>query len=124
MFSTDFIFRQQENFVDNQKCQAGFRSLCNKILFILFTCVFSESIFKFRIHRNPSMGVTSGEPTKPMEGNLSTVRISELQLKSSPLHPLKVMQSAWAFSEPRLKSLSCCNFYAPHSKYFSSSIKL
>jgi hypothetical protein len=33
MFSTDFIFRQQENLVDNQKCQAGFRPLCNKILF-------------------------------------------------------------------------------------------
>ena len=32
MFSTDFIFRQQENLVDNQKCQAGFRSLCNNIL--------------------------------------------------------------------------------------------
>jgi hypothetical protein len=27
----DFIFRQQENLVDNQKCQAGFRLLCNKI---------------------------------------------------------------------------------------------
>ena len=33
MFSTDFIFRQQENLVDNQKCQAGFRPLCNKIQF-------------------------------------------------------------------------------------------
>ena len=33
MFSTDFIFRQQENLVDNQKCWAGFRPLCNKILF-------------------------------------------------------------------------------------------
>ena len=32
MFSTDFIFRQQENLVDNQKFQAGFRPLCNKIL--------------------------------------------------------------------------------------------
>ena len=32
MFSTDFIFRQQENLVDNQKCQAGFRQLCNKIV--------------------------------------------------------------------------------------------
>ena len=32
MFSTDFIFRQQENLVDNQKCQAGFRLLCNKVL--------------------------------------------------------------------------------------------
>ena len=32
MFSTDFIFRQQENLVDNQKCQAGFRPLYNKIL--------------------------------------------------------------------------------------------
>ena len=31
MFSTDFIFRQQENLVDNQICQAGFRLLCNKI---------------------------------------------------------------------------------------------
>ena len=34
MFSTDVIFRQQANLVDNQKCQAGFRQLCNKILFI------------------------------------------------------------------------------------------
>ena len=25
MFSTDFIFKQKENLVDNQKCQAGFR---------------------------------------------------------------------------------------------------
>ena len=33
MFSTDFIFRQQENLDDNQKCQAGFRPLCNKIVF-------------------------------------------------------------------------------------------
>ena len=32
MFSTDFIFRQQENLVDNQICQAGSRQLCNKIL--------------------------------------------------------------------------------------------
>ena len=32
MFSTDFIFRQQENLVDNQKSQAGFRPLRNKIL--------------------------------------------------------------------------------------------
>ena len=31
MFSTDFIFRQQENLVDNQKSQAGFRPLRNKI---------------------------------------------------------------------------------------------
>jgi hypothetical protein len=31
MFSTEFIFRQKENIVDNQKCQAGFRPLCNKI---------------------------------------------------------------------------------------------
>ena len=32
MFSTDFIFRQQEHLVDNQICQAGFMPLCNKIL--------------------------------------------------------------------------------------------
>ena len=34
MFSTNFIFRQQENLVANQKCLAGFRPLCNKILLI------------------------------------------------------------------------------------------
>ena len=34
MFSTDFIFRQQDNLVDDQKCQAGFRPLCNKILLL------------------------------------------------------------------------------------------
>jgi hypothetical protein len=28
MFSTDFIFRQQENLVENKKCHAGFRPLC------------------------------------------------------------------------------------------------
>ena len=27
MFSTDSIFRQQENLVDNHKCQAGFKPL-------------------------------------------------------------------------------------------------
>ena len=35
MFSTEFIFKQQENLVDNQKCQAEFRPLCNKILFLV-----------------------------------------------------------------------------------------
>ena len=34
MFSTDFIFRQQDNLVDNQKYQAGFRQLCKKILLL------------------------------------------------------------------------------------------
>ena len=42
MFSTDFIFRQQENLVDNQKCQAGFRPLCNKIPF--FFCYYFTDI--------------------------------------------------------------------------------
>ena len=42
MFSTDFIFRQQENLVDNQKCWAGFRPLCNKILLLYNT----DAIFK------------------------------------------------------------------------------
>ena len=37
MFSTDFIFRQQENLVDNQKCRAGFRPLCNKIPFLTYS---------------------------------------------------------------------------------------
>ena len=34
MFSTDFMFRQQENLVENQKYQAEFRLLCNKILIL------------------------------------------------------------------------------------------
>jgi hypothetical protein len=32
MFSTNSIFRQKENLVGNQKCQAGFRLLFNKKL--------------------------------------------------------------------------------------------
>ena len=43
MFSTDFIFRQQENLVHNQKCQAGFRPLCNNILLLCF-CLKNFSI--------------------------------------------------------------------------------
>ena len=42
MFSTDFIFRQQENLVDNQTCQTGFRPLCNKILLFLPPPRFSD----------------------------------------------------------------------------------
>ena len=38
MFSTDFIFRQQENLVDDQKCQAGFKPLCNKMLNMITKC--------------------------------------------------------------------------------------
>ena len=34
MFST--VLRQKENLVDNKKCQAGFRPLCNKILIRTF----------------------------------------------------------------------------------------
>ena len=34
LFSTDFIFRQQENLADNQKCQAGIRPLRKKIPFL------------------------------------------------------------------------------------------
>ena len=51
MFSTDFIFRQQENLVDNQKCQAGFRPLCNKILCIVahLGLVFPTSCFLFNM---------------------------------------------------------------------------
>ena len=45
MFSTDFIFRQQESLVDNQKCQAEFRQLYNKILFL-------SSMHKPKFNRN------------------------------------------------------------------------
>ena len=44
MFSTDFIFRQQENLFDNQKCLAGFRPLCNKILFFGHVKTCSDSV--------------------------------------------------------------------------------
>ena len=45
MFSTDFIYRQQENLVDNQKCQAGFRPLCNKILFLHLNRIYRAKRF-------------------------------------------------------------------------------
>ena len=47
MFSADFIFRQQEKLVDNQKCQAGFRPLCNKILFPL--TVYFDTAASYRL---------------------------------------------------------------------------
>ena len=47
MFSTDFIFRQQENLVDNQKYQAGFRPLCNEILLLKENSVIIVSSQKF-----------------------------------------------------------------------------
>ena len=46
MFSTDFIFRQQENLVDNRKCQAGFRPLFNKIL-LSPLCLALKSLLQF-----------------------------------------------------------------------------
>jgi hypothetical protein len=48
MFSTDFIFRQQENLVDIQKYQAGFRPLCNKIPWLKGNCSKWISIFFLR----------------------------------------------------------------------------
>ena len=50
MFSTDFIFRQKENLVDNQKCKAGFRPLCNKILFPPRRSVKFDNICTIVIH--------------------------------------------------------------------------
>ncbi len=49
MFSTDFIFRQQENLVDNQKCQAGFRLLRNKIPFFYDLSSFAR-LFSLSLH--------------------------------------------------------------------------
>ena len=58
MFSTDFIFRQQENLVDNQKCKAGFRPLCkkntieHKVTFLrLLTCLFRCNKTMHELHR-------------------------------------------------------------------------
>ena len=46
MFSTDFIFRQQENLVDNQKSQAGYTPLRNKIQLLELGIRKSRLIFK------------------------------------------------------------------------------
>ena len=39
MFSSDFIFKQQENLVDNQKCQAEFSNYATK-----YYCSFGDMI--------------------------------------------------------------------------------
>jgi hypothetical protein len=70
MFSTDFIFRQQENLVDNQKCQAGFRLLCNKILLLHFVAFFHvASLFSAGVD-NKKVGVDN---EKALELTNSTV---------------------------------------------------
>ena len=64
MFSTDFIFRQQENLVDNQKCQAGFRPLCNKIPFLLSKARLAKWKFKVKKITKPKCQKTKNEVTK------------------------------------------------------------
>ena len=46
MFSTDFIFRQQQNLVDNQKSQAEIRPLRNKILKVYTKVKFKKNMSK------------------------------------------------------------------------------
>ena len=53
MFSTNFIFRQQENLVDNQKCQAGFRPLCNKIPIAIDNVYFIDFLTKMNAPNTP-----------------------------------------------------------------------
>ena len=67
MFLADFIFRQQENQVDNQKCQAGFRPLCNKVpkylhiqLDLILTQLFQDA-------PNPTSSETNLEDDKTNE---------------------------------------------------------
>ena len=74
MFSTDFIFRQQKNLVDNQKCQAGFRPLCNKILLL---CISANKIL-----------VTTGVSDDSEETevwNLETESVCENDLPDYPM---------------------------------------
>ena len=71
MFSTDFIFRQQENLVDNQKCQAGFRPLCNKILLLMYIyfIVICTYIFFSRCQKKLTVGVTDESMLKSKKLN-------------------------------------------------------
>ena len=70
MFSTDFIFRQQENLVDNQKSQAGYRPLRNKILLLHFVAFFHvASLFSTGVD-NKKVGVDN---EKALELTNSTV---------------------------------------------------
>ena len=91
MFSTDFIFRQQENLVDNQKCQAGFRPLCNKILFLL-TRLFFQSLKNSVGHCTYFFSLFSKIPLSylkswPMASQVFKVCQSELK------HPVSVVLS-------------------------------
>ena len=47
MFSTDLIFKQQENLVDNQKCQAEFSNYATK--YYCATVLLSRMQFDMRI---------------------------------------------------------------------------
>ena len=58
MSSTDFIFRQQENLVDNQKCQAGFRQQ-NTIE--KWNLIFKEKIFSLMYRSKIFPGVSNLE---------------------------------------------------------------
>ena len=66
MFPTDIIFRQQENLVDNQKCQARFRPLCNKIQLCtrVRKSMTTQMFVKFWFHeRKNSVSISSSKIT-------------------------------------------------------------
>ena len=74
MFSTDFIFRQQENLVDHQKSQAGYRPLRNKILFYITI----PSLNNFRPYSCPCPGASC-----KWQGSLEQVMSHLMQVHKS-----------------------------------------
>ena len=74
MFSTDFIFRQQENLVDNQKSQAGYRPLLTQQNTILHY----NSLFNFRPYSCPCPGASC-----KWQGSLEQVMSHLMQVHKS-----------------------------------------
>ena len=72
MFSTDFIFRQQENLVNNQKCWAGFRPLCNKILFPYFLLCNSSHNSAGPFKTMPTINLNAQDFIERLQGEKTT----------------------------------------------------
>ena len=90
MFSTDFIFRQQENLVDNQKCQAGFRPLCNKILLNLDTEAERAKDQKTRMLTHK---------------NISTYDLCNNTLYNNPFFRYLFLTNSNSFQHPQIKGV-------------------
>ena len=113
MFSTDFIFRQQENLVDNQKCQAGFRPVCNKILLAKKATKnrnlmgITRQIYKYSINGNDRHRTTK-TLARFEDKLLFGSQKKKLQMQKKSRESVSSKKTQMRIGYPKLRHTLCC----------------